>query len=454
MATDIERKFQSVVNAFNYIRTLEGYSADSGAFQGELKELREELKRGVLTDGHLSVIRKEILLSHPAFNNNILLIERNQYPPDHHNTATLFQKGEINESSYTPGAKMILTNLRTGRKEVLLATSEGVIRDPEISSSAREIVFSFRKNKSDAYHIYKTDISGNELQQLTFAKGISDIDPLFLPDGGIVFSSTREPKYCMCNRHIMANLFRMDGDGANIIQIGKSTLFEGHPTLLNDGRILYDRWEYVDRNFGDAQGLWTVNPDGTNHWIYYGNNMSSPGAVIDGRAIPGTNNVVAVFSSCHDRPWGAIAIVNRSKGVDGKKSVEYIWPGEAYDKIGVGNWDKFMELDIRYEDPYPVDDKLFLVSGTIEAADREESVVNRRSGIWILDVFGNKALVYEGERSAFDPILIRKSATAPVIPAVTDFGSETGFFSGEPTTLRYLTVPGSTPFICVPSYTF
>ncbi|NTV37822.1 MAG: hypothetical protein HGA82_01285, partial [Anaerolineales bacterium] len=97
------------------------------------------------------------------------------------------------------------------------------------------------------------------------AKDVDDLDPLYLPDGSIVFSSTREPKYCMCNRHIMANLFRMDADGANIHQIGKSTLFEGHGTLMPDGRILYDRWEYVDRNFGDAQGLWTVNPDGTSH---------------------------------------------------------------------------------------------------------------------------------------------------------------------------------------------
>ena len=95
---------------------------------------------------------------------------------------------------------------------------------------------------------------------------------------GILFTSTREPKFCMCNRHIMGNLFVMDADGANIQQIGHSTLFEGHGALMPDGRILYDRWEYVDRNFGDAQGLWVTNPDGTNHAVYWGNNTNSPGA--------------------------------------------------------------------------------------------------------------------------------------------------------------------------------
>lgn len=171
-----------------------------------------------------------------------------------------------------------------------------------------------RKSPEDFYHIYEMNLDGTGLKQLTSATGISDIDPIYLPDGSIVFTSTRQPKYCMCNRHIMGNLFRMNADGSNITQIGVSTLFEGHSTLLNDGRILYDRWEYVDRNFGDAQGLWTVNPDGTKHSIYYGNNTASPGGVIDGRQIPGTDLVACTFGSCHDRPWGAIAIIDRKKG--------------------------------------------------------------------------------------------------------------------------------------------
>ena len=116
------------------------------------------------------------------------------------------------------------------------------MHDPELSFDGKKIIFSMRKNKDDFYHIYEINTDGSELKQLTFAEGVSDIDPLYLPDGGIVFSSTRQPKYCMCNRHIMCNLYRMEADGANITQIGVSTLFEGHSSLLNDGRILYDRW--------------------------------------------------------------------------------------------------------------------------------------------------------------------------------------------------------------------
>jgi hypothetical protein len=70
---------------------------------------------------------------------------------------------------------------------------------------------------------------------------------------------------------------------------------EGHGALMPDGQILYDRWEYVDRNFGDAQGLWTVHPDGTNHAVYWGNNTPAPGGVIDARPIPPPPQTISDF---------------------------------------------------------------------------------------------------------------------------------------------------------------
>ncbi|HOT50456.1 MAG TPA: hypothetical protein PLI07_05730 [Candidatus Hydrogenedentes bacterium] len=206
----------------------------------------------------------------------ILFVVRPQYREDHHNTETMFQKGEINQASFRGGSALKVLDVPTGAARTLLDCPDGIIRDPDVSFDGRTILFSMRREADDDFHIYEIGADGAGLRQLTFARGVTDIDPLYLPDGAIAFSSTREPKYCMCNRHIMANLFRMESDGANIHQIGKSTLFEGHGALLPDGRILYYRWEYIDRNFGDAQGLWTVRPDGTDHALYWGNNTASP----------------------------------------------------------------------------------------------------------------------------------------------------------------------------------
>lgn len=360
----------------------------------------------------------------------ILYVERHQYASDHHNTATIFQYGEINQNSFSQGGAIKIYDVDSGKTRTLINTDTGNLRDPEISFDGKRVIFSMRMNKEDDYHIYEIGIDGSNLKQLTSAKGVSDIDPLYLPDGGIVFTSTRQPKYCMCNRHIMGNLFRMESDGANITQIGVSTLFEGHSTMLNDGRILYDRWEYVDRNFGDAQGLWTVNPDGTKHSIYYGNNTASPGAVIDGRQIPGTDLVLCIFSSCHDRPWGSLAIIDRKKGVDGKEPVVKIYPEAARDFVANGDLDTFKWVQsFRYEDPFPMNKEWFLVSRTLyKYPEWNNQACGYKQGIFLVGMDGSEELLIEGERSVFDPHIVESSAKPVSLPMMRNFTSDKGQF--------------------------
>lgn len=358
----------------------------------------------------------------------ILFIEREQYAPDHHNTATLFQPGEINENSFTPGGAMRIYDIDSRTTRTLIESDEGVIRDPEISFDGNRIIFSMRKNQKDSYHIYEIGTDGTNLRQLTFAEGVSDIDPLYLPDGDILFSSTRQPKYCMCNRHIMANLYRMKPDGANITQIGVSTLFEGHATLLNDGRVLYDRWEYVDRNFGDAQGLWTVNPDGTKHTIYYGNNTASPGGVIDGRQLPNSDLVLCIFGSCHDRPWGALALIDRRKGVDGASSIVQIWPKSSRKFVGNGDLDSFKRIEHFYEDPYPINDQFYLVSRTIWFKAGGWNPTDAKMGLFLIGRDGTEELILEGVQSLFDPMIISPKNRPNVLPSTRNYTDKTGCF--------------------------
>ncbi len=361
---------------------------------------------------------------------SLVFVARHQYAQDHHNTATLFQTGEINVSSFNPGASLLVLNTSTMETRNLLSTKTGVIRDPEVSFSGDKLVFSYRKNLDDDYHIYEIDADGKNLKQLTFARGVSDIDPLYLPNGQIVFSSTREPKYCMCNRHIMANLFRMNPDGSNIVQLGKSTLFEGHAALMNDGRLVYDRWEYIDRNFGDAQGLWTVNPDGTKHAIYYGNNTPSPGGIIDPRPLPDSELMLCIFGSCHDRPWGALALIDRSKGVDGQDAVVQIWPKNALELMGKGDWDQFMKLDTRYEDPFPLSQEHFLVSKSIWLEKKQgHHPSTQKMGIYLVDESGKETLVFEHQDlSCFDPMPLIPRFRPREIPTARRFDESPGNF--------------------------
>jgi hypothetical protein len=372
----------------------------------------------------LATLRREALAANPLVSSRpLLFVARPQYRADHHNTATMFQTGEINTGSFQGGGALKTIDLATGAVTTLLDVPDGVARDPDVSFDGTRILFSMRRNREDDYHIYEINADGSGLRQITFGSGLSDIDPIYLPDERILFTSTREPKYCMCNRHIMGNLFTMDADGSNMQQIGRSTLHEGHAALLPDGRILYDRWEYVDRNFGDAQGVWSCNHDGTNHAVYWGNNTNSPGAVLDARVIPGTELMLANFSSCHDRPWGALAIVDRRLGLDGRTPVLRTWPADAIELVGKGNYDTFVGVNPKYEDPYPLSDKVFLCA---RMTGRGEE-----TGIYLLDTFGNEVLLHVESPGCFDPMPLGPRPRPPIIPSRIDLTKTEGYYYVE-----------------------
>ncbi|UDQ97979.1 hypothetical protein AAEX28_13435 [Lentisphaerota bacterium WC36G] len=425
------KKYQSKIANIQTLRDSINYLADKYPNYNKTKYLKlvnsfaakiKGKKIAVKDVSEFITLQKTVMLSHPFMQQYPMLYnQRAQYLSDHHNTATLFQKGEINTHKFRGNSSFKTVNFSEGLnpvpKIILDKGANTAARDPEISYDGKEIVFSMRTGKNGNYHIYKMNANGKNIKQLTKADYVSDIDPVFLPDDSIVFSSTREPKFCMCNRHIMVNLFKMNTDGSNIHQIGKSTLFEGRPQMLSDGRIIYDRWEYVDRNFGDAQALWVTNQDGTNHAIYWGNNTPTPGAVIDARQIPGTDLVVCIFGSCHDRPWGAIAIIDNKKAIDGPEAVVQIWPKEAINLVSMkGNerWDNFKyKLKVKYEDPFPIDSQFILASKTTGDGDQ--------TFIVLLDRFGNEAEILRDGIGAFEPMLIKPSKKPPVIASRRNF---------------------------------
>ncbi len=382
-----------------------------------------------------SALQRDALLANPLVRGQpILFVVRPQYLRDHHNTETMFQTGEINTGSYRPGGPLKLLDPILGSSRTLVDPGpEGLLRDPDVHFDGGRIVFAMRRGLRDDYHLYEVNADGSGLRPLTSAPGVFDIDPFYLPDDGIGFTSSREPKYCGCNVHIMGNLFRMDAGGANIRQIGRNNLFEGHGSLLPDGRILYDRWEYVDRNFGDAQGLWTANPDGTAHATWYGNNTPAPGGVIDARAIPGSALVIAVLGSCHDRPWGALAILDRARGVDGRGPVARTWPSSAAGLVrepGEKNnaWDDFMRVRPLYEDPFPLADPATGAGAGRYFLCARQTGEGERMGIYVIDVFGNEALLHVEGAGCYDPQPLAPRPRPPRIPDRVDYTRTDGLF--------------------------
>jgi hypothetical protein len=380
----------------------------------------------------LTELQRRALLASPLLSGaKIVFVTRKQYSNNHGTEATMCQTGEVNTGHFRAGGALKILELPSGKVTTLLETPKGVIRDPEVHFDAGKILLSMRKDINDDYHLYELDISapkGKNLKQLTFAPRVSDIQPIYLPNGRIAFASTREPKYIPCQRHLMANLFVMDSDGANIRQIGHNTQFEGRPSLTSDGRILYTRWEYVDKHFASAYGLWTVNPDGTNHALYYGGYAWQPGAISDGRVIPGTSRFVGIFTAVHELAWGAMVIADRNRGLDGTAPVLKSWPADiskfmnrwdTEKRIGNG-YDSFRGVRVKYEDPYPLSAEFMLCS--------RQTGGGKHMGIFLVDVFGNEILLHAERPGCFDPIPIVARRRPPVIASKVDLGKSEGTF--------------------------
>ena len=199
---------------------------------------------------------------------------------------------------------------------------------------------------------------------------------------------------------------------------------EGHGSLLPDGRVIYYRWEYIDRNFGNAQGLWTANPDGTSHAVYYGNNTPAGGVVLFPRAIPGTELVLCVLELLPRPPVGR-AGDPRSAARPGRPGPDPPHlAGQRHQLVSDpgapnGGFDSFTAVSPKYEDPYPLSDKYFLCSRMTGKGEQ--------MGIYLVDVFGNEILLHTEGAGCFNPMPLGPHPRPPIIASRRDYNNSDGY---------------------------
>ena len=214
------------------------------------------------------------------------------------------------------GTKLTKLNVRTGKTTDLVDDPGGSIRDPQVHYDAQKILFSYRKGGTHRYHLYEINTDGTGLRQITDGP-YDDVEATYLPDGDIVFCSTRCNRWIGCWLAETAILYRCDKNGKNMRMLSSGSFTENTPAVLPDGRILYTRWEYVNRDPVSFHHLWTMNPDGSGQMVYYGN-MRPGGVFIDARPIPGGDEVLLVNIPGHGRNehTGPIAKLTASHGPD------------------------------------------------------------------------------------------------------------------------------------------
>ncbi len=307
--------------------------------------------------------------------------------------------------------------------ELVPELKDGIIGNYDLSYDARRVVFSYKPAPDQGYRIFEVGIDGQRLRQLThdgpdeplmhtrYGHGYDDLDPCYLPGGRIVFTSTRAKRAVLCTPNFTStSLHVMDADGSNIHAISGNTINEFTPTMMHDGRVLYTRWEYVDKGAGDVQSLWAVRPDGSGGAHVYKNNLSRPSAMMDARQIPGSNKIVAIGAPHMPLAVGSVLLVDirvsqqLASGMTNLTPAIGLPPHGGWPNPGAGF----------YANPYPLGEDLFLVSFCHGPKH------NNPSGyaIYYFDSSGTRQLLYRDDKySCFRPMPLRPRPIPPRIPA-------------------------------------
>ncbi|MGB2824202.1 MAG: hypothetical protein WBF17_24725 [Phycisphaerae bacterium] len=305
------------------------------------------------------------------------------------------------------GGALWRLNLRDGTRTALLTDGRGDVRDPQVHYGGRKVLFSYRRGGAHTYHLYEINADGTGLHQLTDGP-FDDIEPTYTPCGDIIFVSGRCRCWVPCWFTPVGVLYRCGPDGGNIRRISANMEQENTPRILPDGRVLYTRWEYVDRNNVAFHHLWTFNPDGTGAMTLFGN-MHPGGLFIDAEPIPGTRRVVMIDSPGHGRREhaGSVCIVDPDRGPDTLSAMRHL----------TGRRGRAV-----YRDPCPLSEDLFLVA--------------RDNQVLLMDGSGSQEVIHSiagagggsAARWAHEPRPLRARPREPVIADRVDPRQAAGRF--------------------------
>jgi len=308
----------------------------------------------------------------------------------------------------------------------------GTFLSPELSFDGQTILFAYSEAKAwekyqggtayewtpeCSYHIFKCRADGTGLVQLTDGP-CDDFDPCFLPNGRVAFISERRGGYLRCGRNCpVYTLFSMRPDGTDIINLSYHETHEWHPSVTNDGMLVYSRWDYVDRDTNVAHHIWTCYPDGRDPRSFHGNypekRESRPWMEMSIRAIPGSNKFVASTGAHHGNAFGSLVLIDHRLEDDGATSqLIRLTPDVPFPEAEGRPIKQYMV----YGTPWPLSEDDYLCV-------YDPDIKNR--GVYWIDRSGNKELIYrDPEISCLSPIPFGPRTKPPLIPSQTSQAAE------------------------------
>ena len=423
----------------------------AGALGTEAKELAALKGRGVMTDVadapgrfklHEAVcrLRRRIAFRNPLLNfEKILFVKKHFWPGSE-------GRGNHMCDQYfgfmvVPGGGLFVLERPFGDEPTVrdvLASSPcgngrlagkkllpGGFLSPELSYDGKTVLFAYSEGETSRYrwserstwHIFRVGVDGSGLRQLTDGK-VNDFDPAWLPNGRIVFISERRGGFGRCHGRPVPSytLHTMAADGNDIRMASPHETNEWHPSVDNNGLVVYTRWDYVDRGFNQAHHPWITTPDGRDARAITGNFKPNQGTCplmeMSVRAVPGSNKYVATAAAHHGQAFGSLVLIDPDVEDDDRMSqVRRLTPEVAFPEAERGGRQV-------YATAWPLDEDFHLCVYDPKGSPRRGT--NNRFGIYLVDTFGNKELLYrDASISCLSPIPLRPRPRPPIVPATS-----------------------------------
>lgn len=309
-----------------------------------------------------------------------------------------------------------LSNLRgeVNVREVYKPKLDSPISDLRLHWDGNRMMFTQLCNDR-RWNIFEVQLDGTGFHPLIENEepDLEFYDGTYLPDGRIIATSNigyqRVP--CLSGSNPVGNMVIYDPKDHNLRRLTFDQDGNWNPVIMNNGRVMYTRWEYTDLTHYYSRIVMHMNPDGTENKALYGSGSMFPNSTFDVQPIPGTGSAfVGIISGHHGiARSGRMIVFDPTKGRKNVAGMVQEIPyrnrpikEEIKDRLVDGVWPQFIK-------PTVLSDKYFLVAAKLSP--------EALWGIYLVDIFDNVTCVFEAEGEGFiSPALVHKVTVPPIIP--------------------------------------
>ena len=382
-------------------------------FLGEWNALAAAIARDEAdVEKRFAALRRQAMLANPLIDADQLLVLRRKkgqlgLPTNHQCNAMLNQQGYENQLAiYSLG--------RPGQppRTVFQPQDGSFVGEMDLGFDARRLLFTMPVDGS--WQIHEIGLDGRGRRQVSpEVAGADHFDACYLPDGRIVFASTASFTGVPCwhGRERACSLYVMDADGGNVRQLCYDQDLDLHPAVLDNGQVIFSRWDYTGLLHAYVRPLMVMNPDGTGQRAVYGSSSYYPNSLFFPKQVPGHPNKIAAILAGYHGPnrKGELVVLDISRGWREAEGLvtRFGYRGEPAVPVALDH----LTRNARYQflHPYPLSDKYVITA--------MQPAPKRPWGIYLVDAFDNLTpLLIDLEFDFFEPHLVRPRVRPPVIP--------------------------------------